>query len=202
MYVCMYAHVFIHVCVCVWWCWVYVCMYAHVFIHVCVCVCMCVCVCIRINRLHSNIHTWLSSPRLPSERLVRAAAPVGRKQLASAGTCFGKFTKTRKFRLNITALDYLAQYATVSDGDAFICVWKNNNSDVYHIHTMTLCTHITLTWIMYTCAYGGTFLHVYHHHSHHHLFFFLFFCSDHTSFSFSLFFLSFFLSCVVVQNLG
>lgn len=27
------------------------------------------------------------------------------------GTCFGKFTKTLKFRLHITALDYIAQYA-------------------------------------------------------------------------------------------
>ena len=27
------------------------------------------------------------------------------------GTCFGKFTKTGKFRLHITSLDYLAKYA-------------------------------------------------------------------------------------------
>lgn len=31
----------------------------------------------------------------------------------SLGTCFGKFTKTHKFRLHITALDYLAPYAKV-----------------------------------------------------------------------------------------
>ncbi len=31
----------------------------------------------------------------------------------SVGTCFGKFTKTKKFRLHITCLDYLAQYAKV-----------------------------------------------------------------------------------------
>lgn len=29
----------------------------------------------------------------------------------SLGTCFGKFSKTGKFRLHITALDFLAQYA-------------------------------------------------------------------------------------------
>ena len=28
------------------------------------------------------------------------------------GTCFGKFTKTKKFRLHITALDFLAPYAS------------------------------------------------------------------------------------------
>jgi len=31
--------------------------------------------------------------------------------LISIGTCFGKFTKTRKFRLHVTSLDYLAPYA-------------------------------------------------------------------------------------------
>ena len=34
-----------------------------------------------------------------------------RKKLISFGTCLGKFTKTHKFRLNITSLDYLAKYA-------------------------------------------------------------------------------------------
>ncbi|KAJ8982843.1 hypothetical protein NQ317_016005 [Molorchus minor] len=33
------------------------------------------------------------------------------EQLVSVGTCFGKFTKSNKFRLNITALNYLAPYA-------------------------------------------------------------------------------------------
>jgi ribosome biogenesis protein Nip4 len=28
--------------------------------------------------------------------------------------CFGKFTKSGKFKLQITCLDYLAQYATVT----------------------------------------------------------------------------------------
>ena len=34
-----------------------------------------------------------------------------KRKLISFGTCLGKFTKTGKFRLNITALDYLAKYA-------------------------------------------------------------------------------------------
>ncbi|CAO3702177.1 unnamed protein product [Rhizopus stolonifer] len=46
-----------------------------------------------------------------SELMVRMAVSVGRDQLASLGVCFGKMTKTGKFKLHITALDYLAQYA-------------------------------------------------------------------------------------------
>jgi 60S ribosome subunit biogenesis protein NIP7 len=42
---------------------------------------------------------------------MRKAMNFAREDLVSFGTCFGKFTKTRKFRLNITALDYLAPYA-------------------------------------------------------------------------------------------
>lgn len=40
------------------------------------------------------------------------ASNVARENLISLGTCFGKFTKTKKFRLHITALDFLAPYAT------------------------------------------------------------------------------------------
>eukprot|EP00455_Lapot_gusevi_P050966 TRINITY_DN74_c0_g1_i1.p1 TRINITY_DN74_c0_g1~~TRINITY_DN74_c0_g1_i1.p1 ORF type:complete len:197 (+),score=51.88 TRINITY_DN74_c0_g1_i1:49-591(+) len=46
-----------------------------------------------------------------SESLFKVANSVGRDELHGMGTCFGKFTKTKKFRLAITALDYLAQYA-------------------------------------------------------------------------------------------
>jgi ribosome biogenesis protein Nip4 len=34
-------------------------------------------------------------------------------KLVTVGTCFGKFTKTGKFILHITALTYLAPYAQV-----------------------------------------------------------------------------------------
>lgn len=44
-------------------------------------------------------------------RVLKEAVTCGREELASLGTCFGKFTKTRRFRLQITALDYLAQFA-------------------------------------------------------------------------------------------
>lgn len=46
-----------------------------------------------------------------SEVLMRKATNVGRAELISLGTCFGKFTKTRKFKLHITCLDYISQYA-------------------------------------------------------------------------------------------
>ena len=42
---------------------------------------------------------------------MKLASDVARENLISLGTCFGKFTKTRKFRLHITALDFLAPYA-------------------------------------------------------------------------------------------
>lgn len=44
--------------------------------------------------------------------MLKEARSSERGNLASLGTCFGKFTKkTQKFKLHITALDYLAQYA-------------------------------------------------------------------------------------------
>ena len=49
-----------------------------------------------------------------SEDLMRKAACVAKKELLSFGTCIGKFTKSQKFFIHITALDYLAPYAKVS----------------------------------------------------------------------------------------
>ena len=42
---------------------------------------------------------------------MRLAISVARPNLVSLGTCFGKFTKSGKFKLHVTSLDYLAQYA-------------------------------------------------------------------------------------------
>lgn len=42
---------------------------------------------------------------------MRLGISVARPNLVSLGTCFGKFSKSGKFKLHITALDYLAQYA-------------------------------------------------------------------------------------------
>ena len=49
-----------------------------------------------------------------NEELMKQAACISRKELFSFGTCIGKFTKSQKFFLLITALDYLAPYAKVS----------------------------------------------------------------------------------------
>lgn len=49
-----------------------------------------------------------------SEKLMRQASVIAREPLLAFGTCLGKFTKTKKFHLHITALDYLAPYAKVS----------------------------------------------------------------------------------------
>uniref|UniRef100_A0A8D0FMC4 Nucleolar pre-rRNA processing protein NIP7 n=1 Tax=Strix occidentalis caurina TaxID=311401 RepID=A0A8D0FMC4_STROC len=56
-------------------------------------------------RLHCDRVYYLS------EKLLKVAASVPRDNLVSPGTCFGKFTKTQKFRLSVTALDFLAPYA-------------------------------------------------------------------------------------------
>ncbi|KAI8321455.1 60S ribosome subunit biogenesis protein NIP7 [Martensiomyces pterosporus] len=58
-----------------------------------------------------------------SEDIMRKATAVGRHSLISLGVCFGKFTKTGKFRLHITALPYLAQYALYK-------VWVKANGEM------------------------------------------------------------------------
>jgi len=56
-------------------------------------------------RLHDDRVFYISSS------LLTLASSIPHEQLVSCGTCFGKFTKSRAFRLHITCLDYLAQYA-------------------------------------------------------------------------------------------
>uniref|UniRef100_A0A8C0Y5S6 60S ribosome subunit biogenesis protein NIP7 homolog n=1 Tax=Cyprinus carpio carpio TaxID=630221 RepID=A0A8C0Y5S6_CYPCA len=56
-------------------------------------------------RLHNDRVYYMS------ERILKLATNISRDKLVSVGTCFGKFTKTQKFRLHITALDFLAPYA-------------------------------------------------------------------------------------------
>ncbi|KAL0951363.1 hypothetical protein HGRIS_008067 [Hohenbuehelia grisea] len=46
-----------------------------------------------------------------SESSMRLGISVARPNLVSLGTCFGKFSKSGKFKLHITCLDYIAQYA-------------------------------------------------------------------------------------------
>ncbi|XP_065183319.1 60S ribosome subunit biogenesis protein NIP7 homolog [Sycon ciliatum] len=56
-------------------------------------------------RLHKDRVYYLS------ESCVRHSINIARSNLVSAGSCFGKFTKSGTFRLQITALDHVAQYA-------------------------------------------------------------------------------------------
>jgi 60S ribosome subunit biogenesis protein NIP7 len=65
-----------------------------------------------------------------SEAQMKLATNIGREQLLSIGTCFGKFTKGGKFRLHVTCLDYLAQYARykvwVKQGAEMSFLYGNN----------------------------------------------------------------------------
>jgi 60S ribosome subunit biogenesis protein NIP7 len=56
-------------------------------------------------RLENNRVYYLST------KLLSQAQYLPHDTIVSMGTCFGKFTKTKKFRLQITCIDYLAQYA-------------------------------------------------------------------------------------------
>lgn len=78
-----------------------------------------------ISDLKKNLWFWKSSVLLKriihapwnsvhSEKLLKLATNISRDKLVSVGTCFGKFSKTQKFRLHITALDFLAPYAKVT----------------------------------------------------------------------------------------
>ena len=58
---------------------------------------------------------------------MRRATNIARKQLISLGTCIGKFTKSGKFHLHVTALDLIAPYAKV------------------HVHAMYTCMYVEVT---------------------------------------------------------
>ena len=72
-------------------------------------------------------HTQLSFYHSPkdrvyyiSESVMKATTSINKDNLLASGTCLGKFTKSGKFRLHITALDYLAQYSKVC-GNLTLC---------------------------------------------------------------------------------
>jgi len=46
-----------------------------------------------------------------SNQVLQFAENITFERLKTLGTCFGKFTKSKKFKLEITCLDYIAQYA-------------------------------------------------------------------------------------------
>ncbi len=43
--------------------------------------------------------------------MLAQATSIARPNLISLGTCMGKFSKTGKFKLGVTCLDWLAKYA-------------------------------------------------------------------------------------------
>lgn len=58
-----------------------------------------------------------------SEKILSLTSMVNPERLTSIGTCFGKFTKSEKFRLHITALYHLAPYAQVIILFLIIYIW-------------------------------------------------------------------------------
>lgn len=88
-----------------------------------------------------------------SDKILKLATNFSRDKLISVGTCFGKFTKTKKFRLHITALDFLAPYAKV-------CIFVQNKATT--TPPLEWCLHITAAsyWIIcrrYICVVAITF---------------------------------------------
>lgn len=65
------------------------------------------------NRVFARCTLHTSDLPFRSEKIMRMATNIARDNLALMGTCFGKFTKSGKFRLRITALDLLAKHAQV-----------------------------------------------------------------------------------------
>mmetsp|Transcript_25741 Transcript_25741/g.41456 ORF Transcript_25741/g.41456 Transcript_25741/m.41456 type:complete len:245 (-) Transcript_25741:294-1028(-) len=72
-------------------------------------------------RLHKERVYYLS------QALARRAAHAERAKLVHMGTCFGKFTKSLKFRLHVTCLDYLAQFAKYK-------VWVKPSSELSYLY--------------------------------------------------------------------
>ena len=59
--------------------------------------------CPHVFRLHKERVYYIS------EDLLKKSIHIPKKSLVSAGTLFGKFTHSKKFRLHITSLDFLAK---------------------------------------------------------------------------------------------
>ena len=62
-----------------------------------------------------------------SEKLMFLATNVGRDELMSLGTCLGKFTKSEKFRLEVTALQMIAPLAQNK-------VWVKANAEMAFLY--------------------------------------------------------------------
>lgn len=49
-------------------------------------------------------------------KMMHLATSVGRQNLIAMGTCLGKFSKSGKFKLGVTSLDWLSKYAKYKVG--------------------------------------------------------------------------------------
>lgn len=71
-----------------------------------------------------------------SIQLLRQSSVFSRDSLSHIGTCFGQFTKSKKFRLHITCLDLLKKYTSRK-------VWlKNSGEQNYLFGNHVLKAHI------------------------------------------------------------
>jgi 60S ribosome subunit biogenesis protein NIP7 len=84
-----------------------------------------------------------------SERVMRQATSVARDDLVALGTCFGKFTKTKKFHLKVTALDFVAQHAKVSAGAGWAWTAPEGRHRGRRLHTplRSLCRAQYKVWV-------------------------------------------------------
>eukprot|EP01097_Dermamoeba_algensis_P005321 TRINITY_DN3381_c0_g2_i1.p1 TRINITY_DN3381_c0_g2~~TRINITY_DN3381_c0_g2_i1.p1 ORF type:complete len:181 (+),score=32.93 TRINITY_DN3381_c0_g2_i1:46-588(+) len=62
-----------------------------------------------------------------SEKLVSRVHCVPRKQISCFGVCFGKFSKTKKFKLHITALAVIAPFAQYK-------VWVKPSAEMSYLY--------------------------------------------------------------------
>ncbi|EZG88493.1 60S ribosome subunit biogenesis protein NIP7 [Gregarina niphandrodes] len=61
------------------------------------------------------------------ELVYRYSSMIPRSKMLTMGTCLGKFTKTKKFRLQITGLNYLAYYTNNK-------VWVKQNAEMSFLY--------------------------------------------------------------------
>jgi 60S ribosome subunit biogenesis protein NIP7 len=62
-----------------------------------------------------------------AESVLKMAETIPRKQLISLGVCFGKFTKSGKFILQVTCLDIIAPYAKYK-------IWIKKNGEMTYLY--------------------------------------------------------------------
>lgn len=80
---------------------------------------------------------------------MKRATNVARKKLISMGMCIGKFTKSKKFHMQVTALEVIAPYAKVFK---YVCVGIFSTMNV---NELFLAYMFTLFWLVLACVYSS-----------------------------------------------